>query len=117
MRSERHAHGVLVPVYDGDITDSALARARAELDDPDTRLVLLHVVHPGRAAACDATPPRWRRLVERARPDRVLVDAVLDEPGRALAAYAERFGCDVIVADAPPGETRARHPHPAEAAC
>ena len=107
MRTDCPTHNVLVPIFDGDVTDAAVKRARAELGDPETRLVLLHVVPtpapPPHAVseADDGPPPRWHRLAANVPRNRVLVDAVLDEPADAILANADRFGCDRIVVDAP----------------
>ena len=115
MRTDRPVHNVLVPIFGGDVSEAALDRARAALDDPETRLVLLHVVPtPARAAhrvaepdPDDGPPPRWRRLAADATPGRVLVDAVLDEPAHAILAHADRFCCDRIVVDPADAASRA----------
>ncbi|MDF2770760.1 MAG: Universal stress protein family [Geminicoccaceae bacterium] len=95
---------VLVPIFGGDISDDALATARAFLDRRDSRLVLLHVVPsedvelaPGESALDPDVEPRWHRLAAAAAPDRTFVEVVHGDPAQEVLDEAERFGSDVIV--------------------
>ena len=92
---------VLVPVLDGDISQSTLDRARAALAVPGSRLVILHVSPEGMAVPAVWAPrasSRWRQLAA-AVP--VFVDAVAGDVAQVIAGEARRFGSDVVVLGRP----------------
>ena len=108
---------VLVPVFGGDISDATLARARAALDAPGTRVAIVHVVpaeepspeegtHAGPAAAMphDGDIPRWQQLADAAP---AFVDTVRGEPAAVVLAQARRFASDVVLLGRP-GATTSR---------
>jgi hypothetical protein len=99
---------ILVPVFGGDIGEATLVRARAALDAPGARLVILHVSPTGtsgRAAPVAMTAatvadraPRWRRLASSAP---TFVDAVAGDPAAVIVAQADRFHSDRVLLERP----------------
>ena len=96
---------VLVPIFDGDITDDALTAATTLLAEPDRQLVLVHVT-PTSGGATSACPtcgvePRWHRLASAIAPDHTFIEAVAGDPVDEVLAEAQRFDSDAIVLGQP----------------
>lgn len=112
MSPTERPRSILVPVLDGDITESAFAYARTLLASRDARLVSLCVARADAAGGCDGragvlrdevVAPRWRQLATLVRPGRVFVDAVIGDAATVIRAQADRFGSDVIILGEPQG--------------
>ena len=112
MSPTERPRSILVPVLDGDITESAFAYARTLLASRDARLVILCVARADAAGGCDGhagvlrdevATPRWRQLAAVVRPDRVFVDAVIGDAATVIRAQADRFGSDVVILGEPQG--------------
>jgi nucleotide-binding universal stress UspA family protein len=110
MKAVQAPRSILVPVFDGDISESALARGRSMLAGSDARLILLHIVRkpknggersPVRSRVNDAHPLRWRELARAAHPGRVFVEVLEGDPTRIITGEAERFHSDTILLDSP----------------
>ncbi|MEO5814605.1 MAG: universal stress protein [Gemmatimonadaceae bacterium] len=108
MKTAQLPQSILVPVLDGDISETTLARGRSILAASDARLVLLHIARkpapddanaPAPFKLDDAQTPRWRQLAAAAHPGRVFVEAVQGDPARIIAVEAERFRSDTILLD------------------
>ena len=109
MKVVQAPRSILVPVFDGDISESALARGRSMLAASDARLILLHIVkkpkHGDKGAPVrshvNAHPLRWRELARAAHPGCVFVEVLEGDPTRIITGEAERFHSDTILLDSP----------------
>lgn len=100
----RRGERILVPVFGGDIGAATFGRARAALDVPCARLMILHVAsgrdaHPAHPAVGPADRvPRWRRLADEAP---AFVDAVAGDPASVIVSQAVRFNSDRVLLEHP----------------
>jgi len=104
MKTAHATHTVLVPIFGGDISDRVFAAASSLLEQPESRLVLLHVVPADKPArdssslgASAAAEPRWHRLASAVPPDCTFIDAVAGDSAEDIRDEAERFHSDLIV--------------------
>ena len=116
MKTAPPPRSILVPVFDGDISETTLARGRSMLSASDARLVVLHIVTTPEGDddgvhaidhAHEANPLRWRQLAKAAHPGHVFVEVLQGDPARIIAVEAARFHSDAILLDGS-GETTAR---------
>jgi hypothetical protein len=115
MKAAQPPRSILVPVFDGDISEAALVRGRSMLAASDARLVLLHIIRkpePGDESVPEPhqvdefRPLRWRQLAAAAHPGRIFVEALEGDPSRIIAVEAERFHSDTILLDRPVAAVR-----------
>ena len=102
MKSNHAAHTILVPIVGEDISADTYLKARSLLEEPDSRLILLHI-KPADEPATAALPasatgePRWHRLACAIPTDRTFIDAVVGDPKAEILDEAARFHSDTIL--------------------
>ena len=108
MKATRTPRSILVPVFDGDISEAVLIRGRSMLVASDARFVFVHIMpapEPGSVGVRALShlrvnrPLRWRQLASAAHPGRVFVEALQGDPETIIAVEAERFHSDAILFD------------------
>lgn len=102
MKSNHTAYTILVPIVGEDISAETYLKARSLLEEPDSRLVLLHITPVDEPAIASAAPvttsePRWHRLACAIPSDRTFIDAVIGDPESEILNEADRFHSDTIL--------------------